>query len=64
MKGSLCRLHDGPKATRTEHLDAGGKSFHEPAITYYAKDLGKREPEKAIAWCERILDSQRRLRCL
>jgi len=39
-------------------------AFHESAILFYAKDLGKREPEKAIGWCERILDERRRLRCL
>jgi hypothetical protein len=39
-------------------------AFHEPAITFYAKDLGKRNPEQAIGWCERILDAHRRLSCL
>ena len=39
-------------------------AFHDPAISFYAKDLSKRAPEEAIVWCERILDSDRRLRCL
>jgi len=39
-------------------------AFHEPAISFYAKDLGDRTPEQAIRWCERILDAERRLRCL
>jgi len=38
-------------------------AFHEPAIRFYAKDLGDRAPEEAIRWCERILDSEPRLRC-
>jgi hypothetical protein len=38
-------------------------AFHDPAIDFYAKDLRDRAPEEAIAWCERILDSERRLRC-
>jgi len=39
-------------------------AFHDPAISFYAKDLSGRAPEDAIPWCERILDSERRLRCL
>jgi hypothetical protein len=39
-------------------------AFHDPAISFYAKDLNGRVPEDAIPWCERILDSERRLRCL
>jgi tetratricopeptide (TPR) repeat protein len=39
-------------------------AFHGPAIDYYANALSKRKPEEAIAWCERILDSERQLRCL
>ncbi len=39
-------------------------AFHDPAISFYAKDLRDRAPEEAIGWCERILDSELRLRCL
>jgi len=39
-------------------------AFHGPAIDYYANALSKRKPEEAIAWCERILDSERQLGCL
>ena len=39
-------------------------AFHDPAIDYYANDLSRRRPEEAIVWCERILDSERQLRCL
>jgi hypothetical protein len=39
-------------------------AFHDPAIIFYAKDLSNRAPEEAIVWCERILTSDRRLRCL
>jgi hypothetical protein len=39
-------------------------AFHDPAISFYAKDLRDRAPEAAIGWCERILDSDIRLRCL
>lgn len=39
-------------------------AFHAPAIAYYANDLSKREPEAAIAWCERILNSDDQLSCL
>jgi len=39
-------------------------AFHDPAIGFYARGLSNRAPEKAIVWCERILDSELRLRCL
>jgi hypothetical protein len=39
-------------------------AFDEPAIIFYAKDLSKREPDEAIGWCERLLDSKHRLHCL
>ncbi|MBW2542115.1 MAG: hypothetical protein JRF15_08495 [Deltaproteobacteria bacterium] len=39
-------------------------AFHDPAIIFYAKDLNDRDPETAIGWCERIHDSDERLRCL
>ncbi len=39
-------------------------AFHDPAIIFYAKDLGDRAPEEAIGWCERVSDSDSRLRCL
>jgi hypothetical protein len=38
-------------------------AFHDPAIGFYAKGLGDRAPEEAIGWCERILDSEQRMRC-
>jgi hypothetical protein len=38
-------------------------AFHEPAIEFYAKELSGRAPEEAIHWCERIVDSERQLRC-
>jgi hypothetical protein len=38
-------------------------AFHDFAILFYAKDLGDRTPEEAIAWCERISDSEQQLRC-
>jgi hypothetical protein len=39
-------------------------AFHDPAIEFYATDLADRSaPEEAIPWCERLLDSERRLRC-
>jgi hypothetical protein len=38
--------------------------FHEPMIVYLAKELGFRTPDRAIGWCEKLLDEQRRLRCL
>lgn len=39
-------------------------AFHDPAIVFYAKDLEGRAPEEAIGWCERVSDSDERLRCL
>jgi len=39
-------------------------AFHQPAVNFYAKDRIDRAPEEAIPWCERILDSNRRVRCL
>jgi hypothetical protein len=39
-------------------------AFHDPAIGFYAKDLSDRAPDEATVWCERILDSERRLRCV
>jgi len=39
-------------------------AFHDPAITFYTKGLADRDPEGAIVWCERILASDRQLRCL
>jgi hypothetical protein len=38
--------------------------FHDPAISYYANQLSKREPEEAIGWCEQIVDAERQLGCL
>jgi hypothetical protein len=38
-------------------------ALHDPAISFYAKELSDRAPEEAIVWCERLLDSERRLRC-
>jgi hypothetical protein len=39
-------------------------AFHDPAIGFYSKDLSKRVPKEAVAWCERMFDSDLRLRCL
>jgi len=39
-------------------------AFHDPAISYYANELSKREPKEAVVWCERILDAERQLNCL
>ncbi len=38
--------------------------FHQPIIVFYAKELGYRSPAEAVDWCERLIDEQRRLRCL
>jgi hypothetical protein len=38
--------------------------FHDPAINFYARELDDRAPAEAIVWCERILDSAKRLSCL
>ncbi len=38
--------------------------FHDPALDVYARSLDDRAPEEAVAWCERILDPERRRGCL
>jgi hypothetical protein len=39
-------------------------AFHDPALEVWGEQLIAREPAEAIGWCERILDSARRQRCL
>jgi hypothetical protein len=39
-------------------------AFHDPAIAYYANNLANPDPEEAIVWCERLLDSASQLPCL
>jgi hypothetical protein len=39
-------------------------AFHDPAIAYYANILANPDPEEAIVWCERLLDSASQLPCL
>jgi hypothetical protein len=39
-------------------------AFHDPAIEFYAKEIGMRTPEKAVEWCERVHDDERGTRCL
>ncbi|HEY5657481.1 MAG TPA: hypothetical protein VIY27_06800 [Myxococcota bacterium] len=39
-------------------------AFHDPAIEVYASRLDDRAPEKAVGWCERILEPKRRTGCL
>ena len=38
-------------------------AFHDPASGFYARNLADRAPADAIVWCERIIDSEQRLRC-
>jgi hypothetical protein len=38
--------------------------FHDPALEVWAEQLLAWEPAEALGWCERILDVERRQRCL
>ena len=57
-------LRADPEAAKAWISSESPTAFHDPVIDAYARFRDARAPEEAIAWCERILDADRRLGCL
>jgi hypothetical protein len=56
---------ESDRAAAVEWLESESlTAFHEPAILYYAQEIGHKAPAEAVGWCERVHVEKRRLGCL